>query len=195
ARSSHELLAVTAQQTYYSNADASRFDPQYSGSTNRTSTVDLSPVALTARFSPNAVLSANTRLEYDVSGLGLQTVSIGGGITAAANTTNVSYSRVTYSRASRSEAVSASNTVRLAQGRATASYSLNWDLARNYVVSQSVNGAYLAQCCGIQFEYQQYNYPDLVGFPITADRRFNFGVVLAGLGTFSNFFGAFGGQP
>ena len=29
---------------------------------------------------------------------------------------------------------------------------------------------------------------------IPSDTRFNFGFILAGLGTFSNFFGAFGGQ-
>ena len=45
---------------------------------------------------------------------------------------------------------------------------------------------------GLQFEFQNYNYPSTYAIP--ADRRFNFGFVLAGLGTFSNFFGAFGGQ-
>ena len=50
----------------------------------------------------------------------------------------------------------------------------------------------VAQCCGVQAEFQQFNYP--IGFPISADRRINFAFVLAGLGTFSNFFGAFGGR-
>jgi hypothetical protein len=60
-------------------------------------------------------------------------------------------------------------------------------------MSQSLIASYMAQCCGLQFEVQQYNYPPNSGYPVTADRRFNFGFVLAGLGTFSNFFGAFGG--
>ena len=51
----------------------------------------------------------------------------------------------------------------------------------------------MAQCCGVQVEYQQFNFPDTAGFPLSSDRRINFGFVLAGLGTFSNFFGAFGG--
>ena len=54
-------------------------------------------------------------------------------------------------------------------------------------------GSYMAQCCGFQVEYQQFNYPESVGIPLPSDRRVNFGFVLAGLGTFSNFFGAFGG--
>jgi hypothetical protein len=52
----------------------------------------------------------------------------------------------------------------------------------------------MAQCCGFEVEVQNYNYPATTGFPIPADRRFNVSFVLAGLGTFSNFFGAFGGQ-
>jgi hypothetical protein len=75
------------------------------------------------------------------------------------------------------------------------SYSLSWDIGRGYIQSQTAQATYLAQCCGLQVEFQKFNYADVSGFPIPADRRFNFGFVLAGLGTFSNFFGAFGGQP
>jgi hypothetical protein len=52
--------------------------------------------------------------------------------------------------------------------------------------------SYLAQCCGLQVDFQNYNYPPGVG--LKSDRRFNFGFVLAGLGTFSNFFGALGAR-
>ena len=61
-------------------------------------------------------------------------------------------------------------------------------------MSQSIIGSYLAQCCGLQLEFQKFNYPETAGFPIASDTRFNFGFILAGLGTFSNFFGAFGGS-
>jgi hypothetical protein len=53
---------------------------------------------------------------------------------------------------------------------------------------------YNAQCCGVAVEYQVYNLltPDpRTGLPY--DRRFNVSFTLAGVGTFSNFFGAFGG--
>ena len=53
--------------------------------------------------------------------------------------------------------------------------------------------SYLAQCCGIQADFQKFNYPQFAYFPIASDLRFNVSFVLAGLGTFSNFFGAFGG--
>jgi lipopolysaccharide assembly outer membrane protein LptD (OstA) len=193
---SREFLTIGVQQTYYTNEEASRWDTQYSGAVNRTTFVDLSPIAVTTSFTPVDAVTANSRVEYDVSGLGFQTVSLGGSLSSAANTANLSYSRVLYSPTYSTQFLTATNTIRLAQGRANASYSLNWDLQRSYVVSQAITTSYLAQCCGIQFEYQQFNFPDLVDFPVTSDRRFNFGVVLAGLGTFSNFFGAFGGgQP
>jgi LPS-assembly protein len=192
--SSREFLTVGVQQTYYTNPEASRSDYQYVVSTTRQRPVDLSPIAVSVRLAPNPTVSANSRLEYDVSGAGLHSLSMGGSVNSGVTTANATFSRNTYP-SSKTSVLSLSDTMRFLQGRATGTYSLSWDLARGYVVQQSVNASYLAQCCGLQIEYQQYNFPDLVGFPVTADRRFNFGFVLAGLGTFSNFFGAFGGQP
>ena len=42
-------------------------------------------------------------------------------------------------------------------------------------------------------EFQKFTTRSPFELPIPSDRRFNFSFVLAGLGTFSNFFGAFGG--
>ena len=78
----------------------------------------------------------------------------------------------------------------LLQGRARGAYALTWDIGRAGILNQSVGLSYLAQCCGIQAEFQKFKYAQ---GPIGADRRFNVSFVLAGLGTFSNFFGAFGG--
>jgi hypothetical protein len=74
-------------------------------------------------------------------------------------------------------------------------YSFYWDLGRNTLVSQTVSAIYYAQCCGFGIEFQNYNYGQFSSsFPIPSDRRLNFSFTLAGLGTFSNFFGAFGGN-
>jgi hypothetical protein len=152
-------------------------------------------VALNVRVSPTAAIDATGRVEYDVSGRGLQVLTTGSNLYFAQASANLNYS---HSRRDRSadadDYLSASSTVRLLQGRATGTYGLSWDLARGYVVSQRVMASYMAQCCGLQVEYQTYNVPPSTGILIGADRRFNFGFVLAGLGTFSNFFGAFGGQ-
>jgi hypothetical protein len=72
---------------------------------------------------------------------------------------------------------------------------LSWDITHSTIVTQNVMSTYMAQCCGLQLEFQKFNYPrSLSAFPVPSDRRFNISFVLAGLGTFSNFFGAFGGN-
>jgi LPS-assembly protein len=192
--STREFLTIGVQQTYYSNAQASTFDSQYYSSNGR-GAVDLSPITMTARLSPVQGFDTTARVEYDVSGLGFSAVSAGTSISSAIATATVNYSR---NRSSRSQLSShhifGSNTFRLLDGRVTGTYGLSWDLQRSYIVSQSIVTSYMAQCCGFQVEYQQFNYPEAVGIPLPSDRRFNFGFVLAGLGTFSNFFGAFGGS-
>jgi hypothetical protein len=90
---------------------------------------------------------------------------------------------------------SGSSSLRFKDGRVTAFYGLNWDIDAKYIYSQSLGGAYLAQCCGVQADFQVVNFLPSSSSPIPSDRRLNFAFVLAGLGTFSNFFGLFGGQP
>jgi hypothetical protein len=90
--------------------------------------------------------------------------------------------------------MSGSTSMSFRQNRVRATYALSWDIERDYVVSQRMSASYLAQCCGFEVDYQRYNYTVLSGAPIPSDRRLNFSFILAGLGTFSNFFGAFGGQ-
>jgi hypothetical protein len=58
-----------------------------------------------------------------------------------------------------------------------------------------VTASYNAQCCGIVFEYQTYDFPRFdPRFAVPRDRRINIGFTLAGVGTFSNLLGAFGGN-
>ena len=186
-----EFLTVGLQQTAYSNPESARYDSTYQSTYGYARPRDLSPIALTARVSPSGVLDGNLRLEYDVTGLGMALLSAGGGVNGRLASANVNYSRRTVDD---SNYLSTSTTTRWFEGRVSGTYALSWDIERAYVVSQSIVGSYLAQCCGLQVEFQKFNYPASSGFPLSSDTRFNFGFVLAGLGTFSNFFGAFGGQ-
>jgi len=77
-------------------------------------------------------------------------------------------------------------------GHFTGTYALSWDITHSTIVTQNVLATYMAQCCGLQMEFQKFHL--VSGAPISSDRRFNVSFVLAGLGTFSNFFGAFGGN-
>ena len=198
-----EFVTLGVQQTYYTNPLASRSDTTYVTASGRPNLVDLSPLAVIARVSPSTTLDANARLEYDVTGNGLQIFTTGatanllrpplGAVNPPSASVNVSYSHARYSAAlSASDYLSASTVLRLMQGRLGAQYSLSWDISRSYVQSQSIMASYMAQCCGIQADFQNYNFAQTSNFPIPSDRRFNVSFVLAGLGTFSNFFGAFG---
>ncbi|MBM3777109.1 MAG: LPS-assembly protein LptD [Acidimicrobiia bacterium] len=193
-----EYFTVTLQQTYYSNTKAGRFDFTYVSADRAARTSQFSPVALTVRTSPWERVSASSRFEYDLEdgtplSLSLQTSASPSPVFEA----TISASKTINSR-SRTGVVlfdtvaSIGTQVRLRAARA--SYSVMRDLGRRYTVQQSIGVSYNAQCCGFGFDFQEYNYPELSGLvPVSHDRRLNFYFVLAGLGTFQNFFGAFGG--
>jgi LPS-assembly protein len=191
-----EFLSISLQQTYYSDNEVSQFDPTYSSSSTARKPVDLSPVALTVRYSPTSTTTASMRMEHDVSGAGLQALSATGSVYAGSQSINASLSRRRVDRRSTPETyLSAGGTTSSFQGRLTGTYSLSWDITRNYIVSQTLSGSYFAQCCGFGVEFQKFNYGQIISsVTIPNDRRINFSFTLAGLGTFSNFFGAFGGN-
>ena len=192
--STREFLTVGVQQSFYSNKQSSIYDTDYASYSGRTKPVELSPVALTARVSPIPGFDANARVEYDVSGGGLQILTTGGTITSGPSSTNLSYSRQRFSPFDLSSFLTGSTTWRGKDGRMSAFYGLNWDIDAKYIYQQSFGASYLSQCCGVQADYQLVNFLPSTGSPIPNDRRLNFSFVLAGLGTFSNFFGLFG-QP
>lgn len=190
-----QFLTVGVQQTYYMTPRASLNDTQYVSTGFRSRSVELSDMAVTAKVTPSAKLDSTTRVEYDVHGQGLHVLTTGGTTQIAGSSTTVSYSRQRRNRTAKPESsLSWSTALNLLQGRARGMYGLTWDIGRAGVLNQSVGFSYLAQCCGIQAEFQKFKFPQSVaGFPIPSDRRFNVSFILAGLGTFSNFLGAFGG--
>lgn len=199
AGATYEFLTVGIQQTYYLNPRASLVDTQYVGT--RATAVDLSNLALVVRASPRGAAAtspfdATARLEYDVHGLGLQVITSAVNLRKGLSQGSISYSRsVVPQPAQVLSSLGGNTSLSLLQGRLTAGYGITWDIARSAILTQTVSGTYLAQCCGIQAEFQKFQFPVASArFPIPADRRFNIAVVLAGLGTFDNFFGALIGQ-
>jgi LPS-assembly protein len=189
-----EYLTVGVTETYYTDPKSSLFDTTYVSYSQRPKAINLSPVAMTVRYSPVLGFDTNARVEYDVNGNGVQIFSVGSNINRDALSGNISYNRQRPSPLSSvSSYLSGSSSLRLGQGKVTGLYALSWDIARGYVVSQTMTGQYMAQCCGIQMEAQIFSYPASLGIPYPADRRFNVSVVLAGLGSISSPFGAFGG--
>jgi LPS-assembly protein len=190
-----QFLTVGVQQTYYVTERASINDQQYVSNGFRSRAVDLSDVAVNVKLTPSPALDATTRFEYDVHGEGLHVVTTAGTVTVRGSSSTINYSR--YRRRPTSDPESSmtwSSSVSMLQGQARGAYALTWDIGRAGILNQSIGMTYLAQCCGIQAEFQKFKFPQSRSdFPIASDRRFNVSFVLAGLGTFSNFFGAFGG--
>ncbi len=75
-------------------------------------------------------------------------------------------------------------------------YSFNYDVLHTAFLQQRWSAFYNAQCCGLAFEYQTYNYgAGSLTTLIPADHRFFMSFTLAGLGNFSPFNGALSGVP
>jgi LPS-assembly protein len=186
-----EFITVGVQQTYYSNSESSKFDTSYSSSNSGRKPVNLSPISLTARVSPSSRVDANTRLEYDVNGLGLASLGVGSTVSAGLASGSLQFSRQHLSTNSKPNSYfSGSTSLHTPNGHFTGTYALSWDLTHSTIVTQNVLATYMAQCCGLQMEFQNFHL--VSSAPIPSDRRINLSFVLAGLGSFSNFFGAFG---
>jgi LPS-assembly protein len=193
--STREIVTVDLQQSFYTAPESSRYDSTYVSAQGSGANRDLSPVALGVRVSPAPAVDVETRAEFDTSrGHGMMVLTTGASLNGARSGVTLNYSRQRLNPSQDANSfVTATTRWRLFNDRVSTNYSLSWDVARSYIVSQRIVSSYMAQCCGVQAEYQQFNFPTGFGLPITSDRRFNLAFVLAGLGTFSNFFGAFGG--
>ncbi|MGQ0735736.1 MAG: LPS-assembly protein LptD [Acidobacteriota bacterium] len=190
-----ELVSVSLTQSYYTDPRASQFDTTYQSSFNPLRPPSsFSPVAVTVRAVPSSLTTATMRLEYDHEEGSIRSFSTTGNSNYRAAQVAVGWSTRQYSSTFRENALNASTTLNLVGGRTGGTYLLNWDIGRGYVIQQRWVGFYNAQCCGLAVEYQEFNFPAFDRrFPIPKDRRFNLSFTLAGIGTFSNFFGAFGG--
>jgi lipopolysaccharide assembly outer membrane protein LptD (OstA) len=199
-----ELLNLSVRQSYYTDETASKYDSSYAYGFNNRAPNAFSPIAVVARATPTAPLSIDYRLEYDPLATELNPKVLGQGLNGVLRTADVNFTggwnRRSFAQTSVTGAVTpASNLLltaadfRLKQGRFGGLVSYDYDIGRSTLVMQRYIGFYNAQCCGISFEYQTYNYPDTNQFLLPKDRRFNMSFTLAGVGSFSNFLGAFGG--
>lgn len=199
-----EFLNVAIRQSYYTDASASRFDTQYSYGYNNRAANAFSPVSMTARATPVAPLSIDYRMEYDPVALPnrpkLLGMSLNGVLHSPAADVSGGWNRQAFAQRTATGAVIAANNylqgqadLRLFRSRIGGLIALNYDLARSTLLNQRYIGFYNAQCCGVAFEYQSFHYPTGTSFYLPQDHRFNMSFTLAGVGSFSNFFGAFGG--
>ena len=195
-----ELLNIAVRQSYYTDANASKFDTSYSyGYANRDPNA-FSPISLTARATPTAPLAIDYRVEYDPVPVDpddpkLLGMSLNGTLRAAVADVSAGWTRQAYASADRS--TNANHLVQSSANLRIRNYggnvTFNYDIARSTLLNQRYVAFYNPQCCGVSFEFQSFNYPDSRRFLLSRDRRFNISFTLAGVGSFSNLLGAFGG--
>jgi hypothetical protein len=189
-----ELLSVSVFQSYYTDASAGRFDVNYQSNQSGIPQVShFSPIAIIARTAPTALTSGTVRMEFDQDDGTLRTFHANGTSSHRAAQVTVGWSRRNYENVASESSLNAVSTINLRQGTTGGTYALDWDIGRGYLIQQRFIGFYNAQCCGFAIEYQKFKFPTSSAAGVPQDRRFNVSFTLAGIGTFSNFFGAFGG--
>jgi LPS-assembly protein len=200
-RQPREVVNVSVVQSYYSDDRASQVDPSYGSSFAGRPASNYSPIAINARVSPTDEINGAIRLEYDYQLRLLQTVRANGtyALRDQLHVTGGWSQRKTnifdVDRPLVDNYINLGTTVKTLAGRVGGSYGFDYDLGRDTLLQQRLMLYYNAQCCGVAVEYQKYNFPRLdPRFPVAADRRINISFTLAGIGTFSNLLGAFGGN-
>ena len=198
-----EILSATIMQSYYSDDRASQYDRSFRTSFNNTPPNNYSPVSIYVRALPSQSLGGTLRAEIDSRYKQLRTIGAEG----------------TYQRGEWLEArggwsqrylieqlpgfndpryldhyVNGFVAMRTSGGAVRGLFEFNYDVKTGRYLQQRIMVEYHAQCCGIRGEYQFFNFAGLGHRAvIPQDRRFNITFTLAGLGTFANVLGAFGG--
>ncbi len=201
---SREVLSVAINQSYYTDATAAQYDQMYQSSSYAAAAASkYSALALYARTSPTDKLQGDFRTEWDPTFHTLKTLAANAAITTAHMQASGGWSRRRYipglpgydNPDFADHYLNASANFRSAANGVGVTYSFNYDLHRDQFLQQRYLAYYNAQCCGFAVEYQTYNFAGLSTVAtVPQDRRFNISFTLAGIGTFSNLLGAFGGQ-
>jgi LPS-assembly protein len=193
-----EWLNIQLQQSYYSNPAASSVDGSYSGAYSGRPPSNFSPIALTVRSNPTPNYGASTRLEYNKQTSTWETIQVNGSIKAGGwfetsdGFTLRKYTNQLNPALALNTFLSQMTKISIGGGKYGGLYNFDMNVKDKSLVQQRIGLFYNTQCCGIGFEYQSFNYPNLSYLVVSQDKRFNITFTLAGIGTFSNLLGAFG---
>jgi len=199
-----EIVSVELTQTYYTDEQAALYDRQYATTFTGTQPNHFSPFALSVRATPANDINATVRAEFDSRYKSLRTISASGTYSWSGRIqTTIGWSKKAFIEQLTGfndpkfldHYVNASTSVHTKDNRIGTVYTFNYDVLRSSLLNQRMSGFYNAQCCGIAFEYQTYNFGAGSSVPIAADHRFFISFTLAGLGNFSPFNGALSGVP
>ena len=195
-----EIVSVSIRQTYYSNPAGAAFDPSYQSSFNNNEQNHLSALQIGTRVSPTPSLQADFSTEIDPTVHKFTTYTLAAIVNRPRFQARGGWTQRRYipelpgfsNPALANHDLTGSTSIRSAANHLGGTYLFNYDLHNNEFRNQQITAYYNAQCCGVAVSYQTYNVAGFPSFVLPQDRRFNISFTLAGIGTFSNFFGAFG---
>jgi len=198
---SREIASVELSQTYYTDQRSAQWDTQQS-TAGQAPPSHFSVLALNTRVVPTDTITANLRFEFESRTRKLQQVSAQGSHnwtgrvqTSASWTKRVFIPAPGVNQGVLNHYLNATTNIHTVDNRVGGIYSIAYDVLRSQVTQQRMSAFYNAQCCGIAFEYQTYNYGSRSVSPIPLDQRFFLSFTLAGLGNFSPFNGGLGQVP
>jgi LPS-assembly protein len=198
AARTRDFLTLGLTQSYYSDPNASLYDfSAYPLNYFGRAPSNFSPLNFSANFSPNPRTNITTRLDWDDRAGEFQSIRLNGsyGLREWLDVNGGwSQRKFSFDPTRPDKFFNAGTTLKTKGNRIGGTYAFYYDIGRSTMLDQRIIGYYNAQCCGIVIEYQEMNYPQYSAYAVPQDRRFNIGFTLAGLGTFSNFLGAFGGN-
>ena len=198
---SAEMLTAALGQSYYSDAHAALYDKDYQ-TANGTAPSKFSPCRCRSARRRRSSINAQFRAEYDTKFEAIRTMSADGTVHLGLVSHDGRMEPAAIHRGSaglqRPHAAGPlseqRNHLAGAEQPDRRVYTFNYDILHRRYLQQRMMNYYNSQCCGFAVEYQSFNLQGLNTAPVTKDQRFNFTVTLAGIGSFSNFFGAFGGR-
>jgi LPS-assembly protein len=202
-----QIVTLDVFQTYYSDPRASIVDPRYATSNiigGSTTPNNFSPITMNLRVSPTISTDSAIHVEVDSRYKELRLLSLTSGYNWNSRIlTNVTWSKKFFipELGGFNDPNLLDNTVSFGANAHTltnkygTNYSLNYDILHSRFIQERITAFYNAQCCGLAFEYQQYNLVGFTTIGVPSDHRFFFSFTLAGLGNFSPFNGGLAGVP
>ncbi len=193
---------MTLSQTYYTDERMAQYDRQYATSTTGSAPSHFSPLYLGVRVNPTRDLEGRVSADFDSKYKELRTISASGSYNWSSRLqTSASWSQKYFIQGLAGfdnpdyldHYLNGAVNAHTRDNRFGGMYSFNYNIQHSKLLQQRITGFYNAQCCGIAFDYQRYNFNYVSNAP--ADRRFFLSFTLAGLGNFSPFSGGLAGVP
>jgi hypothetical protein len=199
--STKTILGASISQSYFSNLLAAAYGQgdSASGLYNAPAASPFSPVALNVTGQPFDYANVGFTTRYDTHFHTLREYGVSGGLSRPLVQLNAGWNKKSFipglpgydTPDSATDYLNVNAHLTHPNKHFGGSYAANLDLKFSRFLQQRYLLYYNSQCCGISFDYQTVGAGAGPGLP--ADRRFGFSFSLAGIGSFANPFGSFGG--